>query len=61
MQTNIQYELNYNRKTVTRPMTGKVEALGTMDYARSTNHSRFSPKGDMAVVASLNCFFIYSI
>jgi hypothetical protein len=41
-------------------MMGKLETLGTMDYARSTNYSRFSPKGDMAVIASLNCFFIYS-
>jgi serine/threonine-protein phosphatase 2A regulatory subunit B len=61
IQTNTQYELSFNRKTISKPMTNKVETLGNIDYARSTNYSRFSPKGDTAVVASLNCFFIYSL
>ena len=59
---NTQYEINYKKQTVTRPMiSGKSSQLTKMDYFRKTVACDFHPKKNMLAVASLNCFFTYSM
>lgn len=58
---NTQYELNYKKNTVSRPMNGKQAAMSKLDHIRKTTACVFHPKKKMAAVASLNCFFIYSV
>lgn len=59
---NTQYEINYKKQTITRPMVpGKLSQLGKMDYFRKTTACDFHPKKNMLAVALLNCFFTYSM
>jgi hypothetical protein len=32
----MQYELNFNKKTINKQMSNKIESLGHMDYGRKT-------------------------
>ncbi len=57
----MQYELNFNKKTINKQMSNKIESLGHMDYGRKTLQSTFNPLSNTAAVACLNCFFIYNI
>lgn len=60
--TNTQYELNYKKATVCKPIVaGKGTPLSKMDYERKTTAVDFHPKKNMVAVGSLNCFFIYSM
>lgn len=60
--TNTQYELNYKKTTVSRQIIpGKVAPIQKMDYARKTTACDFNPKRNLVAVASLNCFYIYSM
>lgn len=60
--SNTQYELNYKKATVSRPMVaGKGVALSKMDYDRKTVAVDFHPRRNTVAVGSLNCFFIYSM
>lgn len=60
--TNMQYELTYKKNTVSKQiMPNKMVALPKIDYQRKTIVGDFHPKKNTVAVASLNCFFIYSI
>jgi len=60
--TNTQYELNFKKSTVTKPMVpGKGAAIPKMDYTRKVIAGDFNPRRSMVAVAALNCFFIYSM
>ncbi len=60
--TNTQYELNYKKSTICRPMVpGKGTPISKMDYDRKTIAVDFHPKKNMVAVGSLNCFFIYAM
>ena len=59
---NVQYEISYKKQTVTKLITtGKGGQLGKMDYFRKTTACDFHPKKNILAVASLNCFFTYSM
>jgi WD40 repeat protein len=58
---NTQYELNYRKSTICRPIDQKSAPLTKMDYAKKTIAADFSPVDDTLAVASLNCFFTYSL
>lgn len=60
--TNMQYELNYKKSTITKQIIpNKMTSIGKMDYQRKTLVGDFHPKKNTVAVASLNCFFIYSL
>lgn len=60
--SNTQYEVNYKKQTVSRPMIpGKPTPINKMDYARKIVASDFHPTTNLLAAASLNCFFIYSM
>lgn len=60
--SNTQYEINYKKQTITRPMIpGKAVALNKMDYTRKILATDFHPTNNILAVASLNCFLIYSM
>lgn len=60
--SNSQYEVNYKKQTTMKPLIpGKMSQLGRMDYERKTNALDFCQKKNVLAVASLNCFFIYSL
>lgn len=57
-----QYELNYKKTTVSKQVIpGKMPALQKVDYLRKTSACDFNGKKNIAAVASLNCFYIYSM
>ena len=59
---NNQYELSYKKSTIVRPISGsKPVAISKLDNVRKTTALTFHPTKKMAAVASLNCFFIYSL
>jgi len=59
---NYQYELNYKKSTVVKPMVGsKTAGMSKLDSVRKTTALAFHPNKKMMAVASLNCFFIYSL
>jgi len=60
--TNTQYELNFKKSTMAKPMVpGKGAAISKMDYTRKVLAGDFNSKRNMVAVAALNCFFIYSM
>ena len=60
--TNTQYELNYKKTTVAKNIpVGKSLPVSKMDYERKTSALDFNSKKNVLAVASLNCFFIYSL
>jgi serine/threonine-protein phosphatase 2A regulatory subunit B len=60
--TNTQYELSYKKQTVSKVLVpGKCSPISKMDYLRKTTASDFNTKKNMLAVASLNCFYIYSM
>jgi len=59
---NTQYELNYKKTTVSRQIVpGKVAPIQKMDYSRKTTACDFNSKRNLVAIASLNCFYIYSM
>lgn len=58
---NVQYELNYRKTTLCRQIDKKSFPLAKMDYGRRILAVDFSPVDDTLAVASLNCFFTYSL
>ena len=60
--TNIQYELTYKKNTISKQIIpNKMTALPKMDYLRKTTVGDFHPRKNTVAIASLNCFFIYSL
>jgi serine/threonine-protein phosphatase 2A regulatory subunit B len=60
--SHTQYELNYKKATVFKPIqAGKMPALQKIDYLRKTSACDFNGKKNVAAIASLNCFYIYSL
>lgn len=60
--SHTQYELNYKKTTVSKPIqAGKMPNLQKIDYLKKTSACAFNGKKNVAAVASLNCFFIYSM
>ena len=57
---NIQYELSYKKTTNTRAMS-KAVTVNKMDYLRKTAAVDFHPSKNLLAVASLNCFYTYSM
>ena len=59
---NNQYELNYKKSTIVRTMSGsKTAQMTKLDNVRKTTAVGYHPKKKMVAIASLNCFFIYSL
>jgi serine/threonine-protein phosphatase 2A regulatory subunit B len=60
--SNTQYELNYKKQTVNKPVVpGKMSPIAKMDYLKKATALDFHPKKNSVAIASLNCFFIYSM
>jgi hypothetical protein len=60
--SNTQYELNYKKQTVNRPIVpNKMTPIAKMDYLKKTTALDFHPFKKTVAIASLNCFFLYSI
>ena len=57
---NIQYELNYKKATLMKPMA-KGNAISKMDYFNKTTAVDFNPRRNLVAVASRNCFFTYGM
>jgi serine/threonine-protein phosphatase 2A regulatory subunit B len=57
---NTQYELSYKKATVCRALN-KPAPIAKMDYARKTTVGHFNPVKNVIAVASLNCFFTYTL
>lgn len=59
---NTQYELSFKKNTVSRPIVpGKCPPLSKVDTAKKTSVLAYHPFNHSVAVASLNCFFIYSL
>lgn len=59
---NTQYELNFKKTTVSRPMgSGKGNTIPKMDYSRKVLAGDFNSKKNIVAVAALNCFYIYTM
>ncbi len=58
--SNSQYELSYKKTTVCRSLS-KPLPLTKMDYNRKLLVGSFNPARNILAVASLNCFFTYSL
>ena len=60
--SNTQYELNYKKTTISKHIIpNKGVPIQKMDYIRKVIASDFNPKKNTVAVASLNCFYIYSM
>lgn len=59
--SNTQYELNFKKTTVSKSVTKTTPAPHKMDYLRKTMAVDFHPKKNFVAVASLNCFYTYSM
>lgn len=59
--TNTQYELNFNRKTISKTIPKKcTEVLGAnYDYTQKVLRSAYHPKENITALACLNCLFFY--
>ena len=57
----MQYELNYKKTTLSKSIIGKPPPLGKIDYIKKTTALDFHPFRNTVAVASLNCFFLYSM
>ncbi len=57
--SNTQYELSYKKMTVSKAVTKCP--IPKMDYERKVRAVDFHPAKNMVAVASLNCFFTYSL
>jgi len=59
---NTQYELNFKRNTISRQMiAGKCPPITKLDTHRKTSVVAYHPLKHEIAVASLNCFFVYSV
>jgi serine/threonine-protein phosphatase 2A regulatory subunit B len=59
---NTQYELSFKKNTISRAiLPGKCPPIPKLDAKRKTSAVAFHPFKDSVAVASLNCFFIYSL
>lgn len=59
--TNMQFELNYKKATISKSIVGKSAPLGKLDYIKKSAALDFHPCRNTVAVASLNCFFLYSM
>jgi hypothetical protein len=59
--TNMQFELNYKKATLSKNIVGKPSPFGKIDYLKKTTALDFHPFKNTVAVASLNCFFLYSM
>ncbi|MCB0369622.1 MAG: hypothetical protein KDD45_09305 [Bdellovibrionales bacterium] len=59
--TNTQFELSYKKNTVVKQIAGKGTPPAKIDYLKKTNALDFHPSKNIVAVASLNCFFTYSM
>ena len=60
--SNTQYEINYKKETISRPMGQKIGKVPSkLDFLRKTIALDFHPKENLFAVASLNCFITYSM
>lgn len=58
---NSQYELNYKKLTICRPIDKNTPPLTKMDYSKKVLASDFNPAQSVVALASLNCFYTYSL
>jgi hypothetical protein len=58
---NSQYELNYKKSTICKNLGKGLAPLTKIDYKRKVIVNDYNPTRNMAAVASLNCFFTYSL
>jgi len=59
--SNYQYELNYKKMTLSKAVAGKQTPLGKVDYLKKATALDFHPFRNTVAVASLNCFYVYSM
>ncbi len=60
--SNTQYELSYKKQTIAKPIVpNKMIPMSKIDYVKKTTATDFHPKKNMVAIASLNCFFLYSM
>ncbi len=57
--SNTQYELSYKKMTICKAVT--KSPIPKMDYERKVRAVDFHPGKNIVAVASLNCFFTYSL
>jgi len=59
--TNTQFELNFNKKTISKVIPKKcTEVLGSnYDYTRKVLRSVYHPRENIVAMACLNCLFFY--
>ena len=57
---NSQYELNYKKQTICKNMA-KSSMPSKMDYTRKVLVNDYNSLKNMAAVASLNCFYTYTL
>ena len=58
---NTQYELNYKKSTIAKQIVGKGQAIPKIEYLKKSSAIDFHPTKNTMAVASLNCFFTYSM
>lgn len=59
---NFQYELNYKKTTLVKQVTqDKLPSVSKMNYLTKTTACHFDKARNSMAVASLNCFFIYTM
>ena len=59
---NTQYQLSYKKQTINKQIVpNKMLPITKMDYLKKTTALDFHPKKKTVAIASLNCFFLYSI
>jgi len=59
--SNSQYEINYKKQTIVKPINNKSPLHQKMDYSRKIIATDFHPGSNVLAVASLNCFLVYAM
>lgn len=58
---NSQYELNSKKQTICKNMTKNTTPANKMDYSRKVLVNDYNSTKNLVVVASLNCFYTYTL
>lgn len=58
---NSQYELNHKKQTICKNMVKNTAPISKMDYSKKVIVNDYNSTKNMAVVASLNCFYTYTL
>lgn len=58
---NTQYELNHKKQTICKNMGKNSAPITKLDYTRKVLVNDYNSAKNLAVVASLNCFYTYTL